>query len=173
MKKILTVSLLIIFSLILMFYYYVGIDFWKIGNIISVNDVELYANNNNFKSNYIKSIYYKEISKGRFPKVHIYNKNGYRIKYYECYEKLPDILDDIKNKNHSGAIDTNIKIIDELQKIKGLQNVDLNNKITIFYYYGLWSKILNKRKMLPLIKNVNSDSANFQIILVNIDNVLN
>lgn len=179
-----TIIILIIFGFRLYVKYKVGIDFSKFGKPISISSIIKY--NNQLSPNdsifyLIKQKYYHELGKGDFPKVKLF-KNKKELIINNCYEDLPFIVDKYdeiikkaNNNNFPFAIKQN-SLQDELKKITTLDGRDVRFNdpdryaYTLIYYYGLWSKKLNERKLLPLIKKYEKADS-IKLFIVNCDTI--
>jgi len=186
MRKIIIILLGVVLTVVVSFYLYwrlyVGVDLLKIGSTVLIEDVyeynkEIDVNQTIFHK--IRPAFYSEIGRGNFPKVILY-KNNKKLVLGNCYKQLPYIIekhDSLCNlvTDKTSLFDKQqIPISDEFKKFTTMDgrfpNKKTLKKYNLIYYYGLWSKGLNKKKLLPLINRYkNTDSI--ALFIVNCDTI--
>lgn len=162
-------ALLIVIMLLV--YYFLGINLFTVGKQYSANEINKYAQKYDSKGIWlIKKDFFATYGNGRFPKYKVFNKNGFQIDVYPCYEAIPDLLK-ITNKNSDSLTGLNFK--DEWLKIRGINNGSIqadkifdSSKYNVIFYYKNSMDLIQSR---TLAKVYHKDSFNF--IFVNVDKV--
>jgi hypothetical protein len=154
-------------------YYYIGFDFWNIGSCYTKDEIELYAKEHNFYTEYIQQKNYRMMHSRRHPNYKIYNTEDMAIQL-ECQPSAKKIIERLGKMTDSFFIPSDslaleLRYLDNGEAL--VRNYCNSKKTTMVYFYNMWSPIYNKKNMFPMIDSMNAHSDKFQIILVNIDTI--